>query len=67
MGVNKVTYMLLAFFLGGLGIHKFYAKKTFLGVIYLIFCWTCIPALIAFIEFIIAAFKTADPEGNIVV
>ena len=41
------------FFLGGLGVHKFYLGQTGLGFLYLIFFWTFIPALVAFIEFII--------------
>lgn len=63
--VNKVAYILLALFFGGLGVHKFFAKKYILGVIYLVFCWTFIPSLVAFIEAIIAITKTADNFGNI--
>ncbi|UZJ74876.1 TM2 domain-containing protein [Salmonella enterica] len=44
---------LLAFFLGGLGAHKFYLGKVGQGFLYLIFCWTFIPAIVAFIEFFI--------------
>ena len=51
--VNRVVAALLALFLGGLGIHKFYCKKTGLGILYLLFVWTFIPALIAFVEGII--------------
>ena len=65
--VNKLAYCLLAFFLGGLGIHKFYAGYTGYGILYLIFCWTCIPAIISFVEFIIGVCKTADSGGNIYV
>ncbi len=50
---SKVAAVLLAFFLGGFGIHKFYLGQTGKGIIYLIFCWTGIPAIIAFIEFIL--------------
>ncbi|MCV5990326.1 NINE protein, partial [Escherichia coli] len=42
-----------AFFLGGLGAHKFYLGKVGQGFLYLIFCWTFIPAIVAFIEFFI--------------
>lgn len=65
--VNKVIYCVLAFFMGWLGIHKFYAGKVAAGILYAIFFWTCIPAIIAFIEFIIALCKPQDSEGNILV
>ena len=48
-----MTAALLAFFLGGLGVHHFYLGNTLLGVLYLLFCWTFIPAIIAFIEFVV--------------
>lgn len=63
--VDKVTYVLLAFFLGGLGVHKFYAGKSGSGFLYLIFCWTFIPAIIAFFEAICAIAKPSDANGNI--
>ena len=50
---SRVAAALFAFFLGGLGIHKFYLGRTGEGVIYLIFFWTFIPAIVAFIEGII--------------
>lgn len=49
---SKMVAALLAFFLGGIGIHKFYLGQTGMGFLYLIFCWTWIPAIIAFVEFI---------------
>ena len=58
---NRVTAALFAFFLGGLGAHKFYLGQPGLGVLYLIFCWTFIPAIVAFIETII--FLTMNDEA----
>lgn len=63
--VSKLTYVLLAFFLGGVGIHKFYTGKTMQGILYLVFCWTGIPAIIALFEGIFAAFKPSDRTGMI--
>ena len=39
--------------LGGLGIHHFYLGRIGLGVLYVIFCWTLVPAIVGFIEGII--------------
>jgi len=50
---NKITAGILALFLGGLGIHKFYMGNSGMGILYLLFCWTFIPAIVAFIEGII--------------
>lgn len=50
---SRSTAAVLAFFLGGLGGHKFYLGQTLLGILYLIFCWTFVPAFAAFIEFIL--------------
>ena len=36
MEVNKVIYILLAVFLGSFGIHKFYAGKSFQGIMHFI-------------------------------
>lgn len=65
--VNKVVYCLLTFFFGFIGIHKFYSGKTSAGILYLLFCWTFIPAFIAFIELLVALFKKSDANGNILV
>jgi TM2 domain-containing membrane protein YozV len=50
---NRVTAALFALLLGGLGIHNFYLGKVGQGFLYLLFCWTFVPAVIAFIEGII--------------
>lgn len=65
--VNKVIYALLAIFLGGVGIHKFYAGKIGMGIVFFIFSWTFIPAIIGLIQGIGALARTPDSDGNIYV
>lgn len=50
---NKLAAALLAIFLGDFGAHKFYLGKPGTGLIYLLFFWTAIPAVIGVIEGII--------------
>ncbi|SFJ02037.1 GYF domain-containing protein [Planctomicrobium piriforme] len=47
---DKMVAALLALLLGGLGIHRFYLGNPALGLIYLLFCWTFIPAIISLFE-----------------
>lgn len=49
-GRNRVVAGVFALLLGGLGIHKFYLGKIGQGILYLVFFWTMIPAIIGFIE-----------------
>ena len=49
-GKSRTVAVLLALFLGGIGAHKFYLGKVGAGLLYLLFCWTFIPAFIAFCE-----------------
>lgn len=51
---------LLAAFLGGIGIHRFYLEKYISGVFYILFCWTGIPSLIAFFEIFMIAFMSPE-------
>lgn len=61
---NKAIATILAFFLGGLGIHKFYLGKSFQGIMYMLFCWTFIPSILAFFEFFGLLFMS-DSSFNI--
>ena len=63
--VNKSLYVLLAIFLGGLGIHKFYAGKTGTGLVYLLFSWTFIPAILSLFSVISVIGIPSDENGNI--
>ena len=47
---SKTTAVILAIFLGGLGIHRFYLNRPISGIVYLIFCWSLIPAVISLLE-----------------
>jgi TM2 domain-containing membrane protein YozV len=47
---DEVVGILLALFLGSFGAHHFYLRRTGLGILYLCFFWTGIPALAGFIE-----------------
>jgi TM2 domain-containing membrane protein YozV len=55
---TKGTAIILALFLGGIGVHKFYLGQSFQGLLYLLFCWTFIPACIAFLEIFVYAFMS---------
>jgi len=57
---NKWVAFFLALFLGGFGVHKFYLKQTGLGILYLLFCWTYVPAFLGLIEAISLASYTQD-------
>ncbi|REC43814.1 hypothetical protein DRF67_18705 [Chryseobacterium pennipullorum] len=57
---DKNTAAILSFFLGGIGIHRFYLGQTIMGLAYLLFCWTFIPAFIALIDFFAFIFTTQD-------
>jgi TM2 domain-containing membrane protein YozV len=47
---SRVAAGLLGIFAGTFGIHKFYLGKTGQGIVYVIFFWTFVPAIIGFIE-----------------
>lgn len=57
---SKISLVLLTFFLGGLGAHKLYLRRYIQAILYLLFSWTGIPALIAFIEFIVYLVASED-------
>lgn len=67
MKVNKAIYVIVALFLGGLGIHKFYADKFGQGLFHLLSFWTGIPTIISIIHAIFVIFtKKADKDGYII-
>ena len=71
--VNKVIYLVLTFFLGPFGIHKFYARRPFAGILIALISLSAtvliLPIIISYIwviiSFVIALFTPADDAGNI--
>lgn len=57
---GQTVAAVLCLFLGGLGGHRFYLGPTWLGVVYLLLCWTGIPSLIAMVETFIIVFSSQD-------
>lgn len=58
---SKTSAGLLALFLGGIGIHQFYIGNSKKGILYLLFFWTFVPAILAFID-AIRFFMMSDLE-----
>ncbi|WLQ13362.1 NINE protein [Hahella aquimaris] len=56
---SKVTAGLLAFFLGGLGVHRFYLGQWW-GIFYLLFWFTMIPSVVSLIEAIVFFASSED-------
>jgi TM2 domain-containing membrane protein YozV len=53
---NRTIGLLLAFFLGSFGAHRFYLGEVGLGILYAVFFWTFIPGIVALVElFLIGA------------
>lgn len=61
---SKIVAALLAIFLGGIGIHKFYLNKPIFGIAYIVLCWTYIPSIVALIEGLILLF-TPDEKFDL--
>lgn len=60
---NWLVVLLLCFFFGAMGVHRFYVGKTGTGIAQLLTCGGCgIWALIDFIMILVGAFTDAD--GN---
>ena len=60
----RIVAALFAILLGSFGIHKFYLGQIGWGVVYIVFSWTGIPAIVGVIEGIIYL-TYSDEEFNI--
>lgn len=63
-GKEKLVAILLAFFLGGFGIHNFYLGETKKGILKICTCWIGIGGILALIDFIkmLVGSYVVDPE-----
>jgi TM2 domain-containing membrane protein YozV len=63
--VNKTVYCLLCFFVGWLGVHKFYAGKVGMGILYIF--TVGLFGIGVFVDLIVGLLKKADANGNIII
>lgn len=59
-GKSKTTTILLALFLGTLGMHRFYLGQYWRGFFSILFCWTYIPTFISLIDVLIFTIMSKD-------
>ena len=59
-GKRRILAAVLAFFLGGFGVHKFYLGDIKSGILYILFCWTGIPFILGWIDFFILIFESDE-------
>ncbi|MCF7820530.1 MAG: TM2 domain-containing protein [Candidatus Pacebacteria bacterium] len=57
---NLYLALILAILLGFFGIHKFYLGKIKSGVLYLLFSWTFVPAILTIFDVIKLIFQDKE-------
>ena len=62
--INKILYLVIIFFLGGLGIHKFLNGRIVPGIVQLVLSFILIGSIIALIEFIWGIIKLEKDENG---
>ena len=61
--VNKVLYILMSFFLGGLGIHRFLRGQVGLGILMILISWLTL-GIWPLVDFIISLVKLSSYAGE---
>ncbi|MDK8781688.1 TM2 domain-containing protein [Actinotignum timonense] len=61
--VNKIVYVLLAFFLGGLGVHRFLRGQVGLGIAMIFLSWLTL-GIWPLVDFIIGCVKLSKYPGD---
>ena len=57
---SRAVAAVLAALLGGIGAHKFYLGKWGWGLLYLAFCWTYVPSVLALIDFVLLICRSEE-------
>jgi TM2 domain-containing membrane protein YozV len=55
---SRGVAVLLCLLLGGIGGQRFYLGTPFIGLLYVLFCWTFIPLILSALEFLILLLMT---------
>ena len=55
--INIWSFILLCFIGGFIGLQEFYRRRIGLGILAILFFWTGIPAIVAFIEAVVWLFR----------
>ena len=63
--ISKKKYILMTVLTGWFGGHRFYAKRFYLGAIYLVFFWTFIPVMMSVLDIVEVIPMKADENGCI--
>ena len=58
------AFIVLCLIGGFIGLQEFYREKYFLGILSVLFCWTGLPYLVAYIEALVWLFKDEN-EWNL--
>lgn len=61
---RRETAILLALFTGILGFHRFYLRQWGLGILYLMWCWTFIPAALGWIDALFLILRSEEHFQN---
>lgn len=65
--VKRKKLLLLAVLTGWMGGHRFYLHQYKLGVLYLLFCWTGVPAAMTIIDLMEFIPVPPDENGNVLI
>ncbi len=62
--INKILYLVIIFFLGSLGIHKYLNGRILPGIVQLILSFILVGSIIALVEFIWGIIKLEKDENG---